>query len=81
MNVTVFSTNTCPYCVKAKTWLSENDISYDEIVLDNQDAIIRFKESCPGKTTVPQIIVNDELIGGCDDLMEKQEYVFGILKG
>jgi len=81
MNVIVYSTNTCPYCVKAKTWLSTNNIKFDEIILDNQDDIAKFKKDCPGKNTVPQILINDELIGGCDDLMARQEYVLDLVSG
>jgi len=79
MDVTIYSTAMCPYCVKAKTWMIANNILYKEVVLDNKDAINEFKEACPGKTTVPQIIIDEELIGGHDELMEKQEYVLGIL--
>lgn len=81
MSVKIYSTNTCPYCVRAKAWLNENDISYNEIMLDNQDAIAQYQQDCPGKKTVPQILVNGELIGGHDELMEKKEYVLNVLKG
>lgn len=81
MNTVIYSTNSCGYCVMAKAWLKENNISYTEIVLDNQEAISKFKEECPGKTTVPQILISGILIGGYDELMEKQEYVLGILEG
>ena len=70
----------CPYCVQAKKWLTAHDIVYDEIILDNQEAIAQYRVDCPGKATVPQIFVGDELIGGYDELMEKQAYVLGILK-
>ena len=80
MGVIIYSTNTCPYCIRAKTWLNNNNITYDEVILDNQEAITKFKKDCPGKTTVPQILINDELIGGYDELMEKREYVINLLR-
>lgn len=75
MNVLIYSTNRCGYCVRAKAWFETQNISYTEIVLDNQEAIKKFQEDCPGKTTVPQIIINEELIGGYDELIQKQEYI------
>ena len=80
MGVKIYSTKQCPYCVRAKAWFENHDIIYDEIVLDNQDAIAQYRIDCPGKATVPQIFIEDELIGGHDELMEKQAYVLGILK-
>lgn len=80
MGVKIYSTVQCPYCVRAKKWFKDHDINYDEIILDNQDAIDQYRIDCPGKATVPQIFVGDELIGGHDELMEKQAYVLGILK-
>ena len=80
MSVLIYSTARCGYCVRAKAWFESKNISYDEIVLDNQEAIAKFKDDCPGATTVPQILVDGELIGGYDTLMEKQEYVIGLLQ-
>ena len=79
MSVLIYSTNRCGYCVRAKAWFDKQNISYTEIILDNQEAIKKFQEDCHGKTTVPQIFVNGQLIGGYDTLMEKQEYIIGLL--
>lgn len=66
-NVTVFTRNGCPFCVKAKGMLHDAGIDFDELVL-NRD----FRESTiraiSGKTSVPQIFIDGELIGGSDDL-------------
>ena len=68
-NVTVFTRNGCPFCVKAKGMLHDAGIDFDELVL-NRD----FRESTiraiSGKTSVPQIFIDGELIGGSDDLEE-----------
>lgn len=68
-NVTVFTRNGCPFCVKAKGMLHDAGIDFDELVL-NRD----FRESTiravTGKTSVPQIFIDGELIGGSDDLEE-----------
>ena len=78
--VKIYSTKQCPYCVRAKAWCESRNIEYDEIILDNQEAIGQYRTDCPGKATVPQILVNGELIGGHDELMEKRDYVLGKLK-
>lgn len=80
MNVKIYSTEWCPYCIRAKQWFENHDIDYDEIILDNQDKIEQYRMDCPGKSTVPQIFIESELIGGHDELMEKQEYVLGKFK-
>lgn len=58
MIVKLYSTPFCSYCVKAKRWFVENKIDFEEISLVNQDAIAQFKNDCPGKKTVPQILIN-----------------------
>lgn len=67
LNVTVFSRLGCPFCVKAKGLLNDAGIEYDELVL-NQD----FKESTiraiSGETSVPQVFINGERIGGSEAL-------------
>jgi glutaredoxin-like protein len=66
-NVTVFTRNGCPFCVKAKGLLRDAGMDYDELVL-NED----FKESTiraiSGETTVPQIFIDGERIGGSEQL-------------
>ncbi|MDJ0831964.1 MAG: glutathione peroxidase [Gammaproteobacteria bacterium] len=66
-NVTVFTRQGCPFCVKAKGMLRDADLQFDELVL-NRD----FRESTiravSGKTTVPQIFIDGELIGGSEEL-------------
>jgi len=66
-NVTVFTRIGCPFCVRAKGLLHDAGYDFDELVL-NQD----FRESTiraiSGKTSVPQIFIDGQLIGGADDL-------------
>ena len=66
-NVTVFTRQGCPFCVKAKGMLRDAGIEFDELVLNHD-----FRESTiraiSGKTTVPQIFIDGELIGGSEEL-------------
>jgi glutaredoxin 3 len=66
--VVVYSKETCPYCDLAKELLSARQIPYEEIRIDlddnKRDEMIRLSN----KRTVPQIFINDQPIGGYDDL-------------
>jgi glutaredoxin-like protein len=67
MDVTVFTRDGCPFCVKAKGMLHDADMRFEELVLNRNysESTIR---AVSGKTTVPQIFINGEYIGGSDDL-------------
>lgn len=67
LDVTVFTRKGCPFCVKAKAMLKEAGIAYEELVLnrDYTDATLR---AVANTTTVPQVFVNGQLIGGSEDL-------------
>jgi len=67
MNVTVFSREGCPYCVRAKGMLHDAGIQFDELVL-NRDFSESTIRAVSGETSVPQIFINGKRIGGSDDL-------------
>ncbi len=65
----VYSSDRCPYCVKAKTLFERKGVSFEEInVTDDDKARQALVEKSGGLRTVPQIFINDAHIGGCDDL-------------
>ncbi|KKN48481.1 hypothetical protein LCGC14_0652340 [marine sediment metagenome] len=64
MSIIIYSTETCPYCIRAKDLLNQKGLLFEEITLDNQEAIAKFKDDCPGATSVPQILIDDELVEG-----------------
>lgn len=64
MSIIIYSTETCGYCKRAKDLLNEKGLLFEEIMLNNQEAITKFKNDCPGATSVPQILINDELVEG-----------------
>ena len=81
VRVRVYSTELCNYCVQTKRWLTENNIEFEEIVLNNQQAITQFQEDCPGQRTVPQLLIDGDLItGGYFGLMENKEEILTLLK-
>ncbi len=68
VNVIIYSTSHCPYCVRAKELLKRKGVSFNEILVDEDD---KKREEMIAKTnryTVPQIFINDQHIGGYDDL-------------
>ncbi|WP_147200354.1 glutaredoxin 3 [Pantoea sp. MBD-2R] len=67
-NVEIYTKATCPFCHRAKALLSQKGVNYQEIAIDG-DADKReemIKRS--GRTTVPQIFIDAQHVGGCDDL-------------
>lgn len=70
-NIEVYTTNYCPYCVKAKQLLNKKGVSFKEIdVTSDLEAREKLVIKAQGRKTVPQIFINDQHIGGCDDLYE-----------
>ena len=67
--VRMFTTQVCPYCIRAKQLLKQRGVdTIDEIRVDlnpsQRDAMIAET----GRRTVPQIFIGDTWVGGCDDL-------------
>lgn len=67
--IEIYTTMTCPYCVRAKKLLDSKEASYNEIDVSG-DAELRksMTEKASGRTSVPQIFIDGVHIGGCDDL-------------
>ena len=69
LEVTMYTTSTCPYCRAAKKLLNTKGIRYIEI--DVQSTLARNEMvSRSGRRTVPQIFFGDWHVGGFDDLAE-----------
>jgi len=68
--IEVYSTAVCPYCVAAKNLLKSKGLEWNEVRIDTdpvqRDAMLARSG---GRRTVPQIFVNDQLVGGYDDLV------------
>jgi glutaredoxin 3 len=67
-NVIMYSTSYCPYCMRAKQLLDSKGVSYQEIRVDEEPEKREEMMNKSGKRTVPQIFINEQSIGGCDDL-------------
>ena len=67
--VTIYSTNMCPYCVRAKQLLERKGIEYKEVNLSTEAPEVRVELMQRTKhRTVPQIFIKDQFIGGFDQL-------------
>lgn len=65
--VTIYTTAMCPYCIRAKRLLDSKQVEYVEINVAQAEERAKMVSITSG-TTVPQIIINDKPIGGCDEL-------------
>ena len=63
LDVTVFSRAGCTFCVRAKGMLHDAGIRFDELVL-NRDYTEATLRAVSGRSTVPQVFINGEYIGG-----------------
>jgi glutaredoxin 3 len=69
--VTIYSTQTCPFCRLAKQLLQERQIPYQDVdVTGDDEARERLVQKADGRRTVPQIFIGDVGIGGYTDLAQ-----------
>src|SRR6056297_3004374 len=68
LKIEVYSKEWCSYCKKAKAFLKSKGLKFEEINIEEGDNYEVMKERTNGKT-VPQIIINDQSLGGYDDLI------------
>lgn len=68
--VRLYSTQFCPFCVKAKALLNSKQVDFEEIDLTNDDTKRGELAAQTGWQTVPMIFIGDEFVGGCSELYE-----------
>ncbi|GAA0248067.1 glutaredoxin 3 [Marinomonas primoryensis] len=66
--VTIYSSDYCPFCVRAKQLLSAKNVAFNEIRVDGKREVRQQMTEKSGRTSVPQIWIGERHIGGCDDL-------------
>lgn len=70
-DIVIYTTSTCPYCHRAKRLLDKKGSPYQEIDVGTEPQLrAEMTQRAGGKHTVPQIFINDQHVGGCDDLHE-----------
>lgn len=70
MKALIYTKDNCPYCVKAKSLLTIKSIEFTETKINQDITREEFISMFPEQKTVPLIFINDQKIGGYDDLAE-----------
>ncbi|MBW4617397.1 MAG: glutathione peroxidase [Desmonostoc vinosum HA7617-LM4] len=65
--VSLFTKVGCPFCARAKAMLKERGLDYEEIIL-GKDVTTRSLRAITGGTTVPQVFIDGQLVGGSEAL-------------
>lgn len=84
VNVEMYSTAYCPYCIRAKQLLIRKGVRISrEIALDRHPELRAAMVARSGRKTVPQIFINGRHVGGFDDLaeLERSGALDGLLRG
>ncbi len=67
--VEIYTWQFCPFCIRAKSLLKKKGVDYKEYPIDGDaEGRLKMSQRADGRTTVPQIFINEKGIGGCDEL-------------
>jgi len=68
--IEIYTTPICGFCMRAKSLLKHKGVAFDEVnVMMNSDKRAEMTQRAGGGYTVPQIFIDGEHIGGCDELV------------
>jgi glutaredoxin 3 len=67
--VTLYVSDWCPYCQRAKTLLMQKNVTFSEINVEDDEKLREEMIARSNRRTVPQIFIGDKHVGGCDDLI------------
>jgi glutaredoxin 3 len=82
--VEIYTWSTCPFCIRAKGLLNQKAVDFTEYCIDGDEvARAKMAERSGGKRSLPQIFINDQHIGGCDDIhaLDRQGGLDPLLQG
>jgi len=68
-DIEIYATAVCPYCVAAKNFLKQRGVGWREIRVDLDAAALTVMLERARRTSVPQIFINGQHVGGFDDLV------------
>lgn len=67
--VEIYTWSSCPFCIRAKGLLDRKGVTYTDYCIDGDEAARAvMAKRANGRRSLPQIFINDQHIGGCDDL-------------
>jgi glutaredoxin 3 len=67
--VEFYATSWCPYCTRARQLLAAKGVAFEEIDVDALPQARAQMIARSGRSSVPQIFINQTHVGGCDDLL------------
>ena len=67
-SVVIYTKRTCGFCYRAKDLLDSKQIAYEEIAIDTSVSLRQKMIELSGNYTVPQIFIDENPIGGCNEL-------------
>lgn len=67
-DVVIYTKHYCSYCVRAKALLARKGVAFHEIDVSRDAEKRRWLADVTGQYTVPQIFINGQSVGGCDDI-------------
>ena len=70
MSVTVYTKDLCGYCDATKSLLKSMNVRFDEAKIGTDVTREELLEIAPNARTAPQIVINNKVVGGYDDLVE-----------
>jgi glutaredoxin len=71
MKAIVWSKDSCPYCDQAKALLKSRNIEFEERNVSQDWTREQLLEAVPNARTVPQIFLDEELVGGFNELRQR----------
>ena len=66
--IEIYGTETCGYCTAARMLLKKKGLDYEDILISKNENALRLMLERSGRQSVPQIFINDQPIGGFDEL-------------
>ncbi len=66
--VTLYTTSWCPYCERARRLLAGKGVGFEDIDVESAPEKRAEMRNRSGRSSVPQIFIGDQHVGGCDDL-------------
>ncbi len=67
--VEIYTWSRCPFCLRAKALLTQKGVEFTEYCIDGDESARQVMATrANGRRSLPQIFINDQHIGGCDDI-------------
>jgi glutaredoxin 3 len=67
-NIVMYTSQVCPFCTRAKALLNRKGVAYEERLIGLDPAGRQQLVELTGRRTVPQVVVDDQVLGGWDEI-------------